>query len=93
LPGNVNRALPATLDARIDTTRWTIPNEYLVLQDAGHVSREEMFRAFNRGVGMVLIAQESAVDVIVESARTTGVAAWVIGRTVSGTGRVILDQE
>src|SRR5689334_10939614 len=44
IPGNLNRVLPATLDARVDTSTWQIPNLFAQLQKAGGVERLEMFR-------------------------------------------------
>lgn len=90
LPGNVNRALPATLDAVVDTSSWTVPNEFQVLQRAGGVSRAEMFRTFNMGVGMVVITDAPSADAVISSARAAGVEAWLAGRVVRGSGSVIL---
>jgi phosphoribosylformylglycinamidine cyclo-ligase len=91
LPGNVSRALPDGCDAVIETSSWTVPNQFQVLQRAGDVSPEEMFRTFNMGVGMVVITEASSADAVISSARTAGVAAWIAGRVVRGSGRVILE--
>jgi phosphoribosylformylglycinamidine cyclo-ligase len=90
LPGNLNRALPPTVDAVVETASWTVPNEFQVLQRAGEVPRDEMFRAFNMGVGMVVISDTRSADAIVESARSVGIEAWMLGQTVPGAGRVKL---
>ncbi len=90
LPGNVNRVLPDTLDAAIDTSSWEIPNVFRALERAGDVPRAEMFRAFNMGVGMVVIAGEREATEIVAAAQRGGIKAWVAGRIVPGTGRVNL---
>jgi phosphoribosylformylglycinamidine cyclo-ligase len=90
LPGNVNRALPSTLDAEIDTGSWQVPNLFLRLQNAGAVSRDEMFRTFNMGVGMVVIVAASDVETIVRSAQSEGVRAWRLGRVIRGAGQVVL---
>jgi phosphoribosylformylglycinamidine cyclo-ligase len=91
LPGNVSRALPEMLDAVVDTSSWVVPNEFQVLQRAGGVSREEMFRAFNMGVGMVVITDARSADAVMASARAAGVDAWLAGRVVRGNGSVILE--
>ena len=91
LPGNVNRALPDTCDAVVETSTWDVPNQFQVLQRAGEVSREEMFRTFNMGVGMVVITDARSADAVIASARTSGVEAWVAGRIVRGRGNVILE--
>jgi phosphoribosylformylglycinamidine cyclo-ligase len=90
LPGNLNRALPPTLDAVVDTTSWQVPNVFQQLERAGGVDRLEMFRTFNMGVGMVVIAAQTDVAGVVEAAQTSGIHAWRLGEVRSGTGRVIL---
>jgi phosphoribosylformylglycinamidine cyclo-ligase len=90
LPGNVNRALPPQLDAVIDTASWDVPPLFLVMETAGGVSRAEMFRTFNMGVGMVVFTSEADADRIIESSRAANVPAWMLGRVQKGSGRVIL---
>jgi phosphoribosylformylglycinamidine cyclo-ligase len=91
LPGNLNRALPPGLDADVDTSTWQIPSLFRVLGDAGQVDRIEQFRAFNMGVGMVVIASRSDAPAIMQSASAAGVRAWELGRLVPGSGKVRLD--
>jgi phosphoribosylformylglycinamidine cyclo-ligase len=91
LPGNVGRALPDTCDAVVDTSSWSVPNQFQVLQRAGDVPRDEMFRTFNMGVGMVVITDPHSADAVISSARAADVEAWVAGRVVRGSGSVILD--
>lgn len=93
LPGNLNRALPSHLDADVDTGTWTIPSLFRVLGDAGAVPRIEQFRAFNMGVGMVVIAAPSDAPAIMRSASSAGIDAWELGRLVPGSGQVRLDGE
>jgi len=91
LPGNVNRALPPTLDAEIDTRSWQVPNLFTQLQQAGGVARDEMFRAFNMGVGMVVIAGPADVETIMRAAQSVDVGAWRLGRVIRGAGQVALN--
>jgi phosphoribosylformylglycinamidine cyclo-ligase len=90
LPGNLDRALPKTLDAVVDTASWTIPPLFRALEAAGGVARDEMFRAFNMGVGMVVITDAASADSVMVSARNAGVPAWTLGRVTRGSGRVKL---
>jgi phosphoribosylformylglycinamidine cyclo-ligase len=89
IPGNLNRALPPDVDAVVDTNSWTIPDEFLALEKAGKVSRDEMLRAFNMGVGMIVLADASVADSVISHAEAAGVPAWVLGATRRGTGAVI----
>jgi phosphoribosylformylglycinamidine cyclo-ligase len=91
LPGNLNRALPETLDAAVDTSTWTVPSTFRVLAEAGAVAPLEMFRAFNMGVGMVVITAQDTVRDITSRAAACGIDAWECGTVVAGTGRVRLD--
>jgi phosphoribosylformylglycinamidine cyclo-ligase len=88
LPGNVNRVLPDTLDAVIDGSSWPVPNLFAQLERAGQVSRAEMLRTFNMGVGMVVITDEAGAAAVEASATSANVDAWRLGHTVRGTGQV-----
>ncbi len=90
LPGNLDRSLPPTLNAEVETTTWTVPSVFRVLAEAGGVSRDEMFRVFNMGVGMVVITDDSGAAAVRASASAAGVESWLMGQVVRGTGQVIL---
>jgi phosphoribosylformylglycinamidine cyclo-ligase len=49
-----------------------------------------MFRTFNMGVGMVVIAPESEVEATLSAATSQSIAAWRLGSVTRGTGQVIL---
>jgi phosphoribosylformylglycinamidine cyclo-ligase len=90
LPGNLNRSLPHSCDAVVDTGSWTVPPLFTALQEAGGVATDEMFRAFNMGVGMVVICAPADADTIMASALQQNIDAWPLGHVQAGTGTVIL---
>jgi phosphoribosylformylglycinamidine cyclo-ligase len=90
IPGNLNRALPSGLDAVVDTTSWEVPGAFAQLARAGGVARDEMFRTFNMGVGMIVIANAAGADAVITSAGQAGVRAWRAGHVQRGSGQVIL---
>ncbi len=90
LPGNLDRALPDTLDAVVKASTWEWPDLYRQLQRAGNVDEDEMYRTFNLGVGMVVACSDADVGPILESAAAVGISGWRIGALKSGTGKVIL---
>lgn len=92
LPGNVNRVLPDTLDAAIDASGWEVPNLFRQLESAGGVSRAEMYRTFNMGVGMVVITDEASATAVEASAASVHIKSYRIGRVVRGTGQVHISQ-
>jgi phosphoribosylformylglycinamidine cyclo-ligase len=91
LPGNLNRVLPPHLDAVVETASWRVPNVFAELERAGGVDRGEMFRAFNMGVGMVVISAAADVDAVIATAAAQDMPAWRLGDVREGEGRVILN--
>jgi phosphoribosylformylglycinamidine cyclo-ligase len=90
LPENLDRALPQSLDAVLDTSSWKVPAVFRVLQEAGSVEPAEMYRTFNMGVGMVVICAPSDAKAVLSAASAEGVAGWILGTLRSGSGAVIL---
>jgi phosphoribosylformylglycinamidine cyclo-ligase len=90
LPENLDRALPKTLDAVVDTSSWDVPPVFRVLQKAGAVDPAEMYRTFNMGVGMVVICAPADVKSVLSAASAAGVAGWKLGSLKPGSGVVIL---
>jgi phosphoribosylformylglycinamidine cyclo-ligase len=91
LPGNVNRALPDDLDARIHRDAWEVPAIFPFLQEHGNVEEDEMFRVFNMGIGYVLIVRPAFADSIVRQLNRLGERACVLGEVVRGKGNVRLE--
>jgi phosphoribosylformylglycinamidine cyclo-ligase len=90
LPGNLDRSLPPGLDAVLDAASWEVPPLFRVLEAAGGVSRDEMLRTFNMGVGMCVVADAADVDAVLGAAGSAGVPAWVLGHVAPGDRRVRL---
>jgi len=53
--GNIARILSPGMQAIIETGAWEVPPIFELLGRIGQVTRKEMYRTFNMGVGMVLI--------------------------------------
>jgi phosphoribosylformylglycinamidine cyclo-ligase len=86
LPGNLPRVLPAGLGARIDTRSWEVPAVFRVLQEAGRVATNEMFRVFNMGVGMVVITGAERADEVANDLAAAGERSWILGEIVDTEG-------
>ena len=81
LPGNVDRAIPPSLNAVIDRSSWEAPLVFKVLEKAGKVEPAEMYRTFNMGVGMVVICAPRDVETVLGAASLAEVPAWVRAST------------
>jgi phosphoribosylformylglycinamidine cyclo-ligase len=91
IAGNLARALPPTLDARVRRAAWTVPPLFRFLQRHGGVAEEEMFNVFNMGVGYTIIVRPSFANAMVRRLRRLDEDAFVLGEVVRGTGRVVWD--
>lgn len=80
---NLPRVLPEGLAFSLDRRSWTVPSVFTWLQRLGGVSDPEMFRAFNMGVGMILVCAAADVDGLVQDLRASGEAAWRLGEIVA----------
>jgi len=76
---NIPRVLPDNTQAVIDEASWQWPAVFNWLQQAGNVSRHEMYRTFNCGVGMVIALPAAEADKAVELLNSLGETAWKIG--------------
>ncbi len=82
IPGNVPRVLPEGLGARIDRRAWEAPPIFRLIQAKGGIAGEEMYRAFNMGLGLVLaVAPEHAEAV---HAQLSG--SFICGEVIRGKG-------
>ena len=88
IPGNLARVIPAEVDALVDAATWEAPRIFGELARLGSIDRHEMFRAFNCGIGMILVVPPEAVRGAVDVLASHGHAARVVGEVVRGTGAV-----
>lgn len=86
IPGNLPRVLPEGLGAAVDRGAWTAPPLFRVLGRAGGVERDEMYRVFNMGIGMILVVPPGEVDVVVAALTAAGESVPVLGEVVPGSG-------
>ena len=80
---NIPRALPEHLGATIDSKSWEIPQLFKMLQQWGNVDSTEMYRAFNMGIGMIIIASPAEGEKILKDLSNCGEKAFLIGQVVS----------
>ena len=90
IPGNLDRVLPAGLDAEVDTTAWEPPAEFRSLQELGGVEAVEMYRTFNMGLGMIAAVRGEEAEELASGIREAGCPVVRCGRLVAGSGRVRL---
>ncbi len=88
----LGRILPKGVGAVIDSACW-MPNPiFLVIQKFGRISKNEMFKTFNMGVGMVVVVGKKDVKGSLKVLKASREKAFVIGEVVGakGKGRVAI---
>ena len=74
-PGNVPRALPDGLAARLDPSRWTMPSVMRLFGALGGLDDEELRATFNGGLGMVVVLPRRRVEAAIAALEAHGIAA------------------
>jgi phosphoribosylformylglycinamidine cyclo-ligase len=81
---NLPRVLPEGCAGAIQTASWRVPPLFTLLQQRGSISTDEMFRAFNMGIGLVAVAARTAVDVVIELLERAGERPVALGSVIPG---------
>lgn len=89
-PDNLPRILPKGLNAVVDRSTWTPPAVFQFIQEAGGVERDEMYRVFNMGIGLVIAVRPEDESRALSILRKTGEQPVVIGRIERGTRKAVL---
>jgi phosphoribosylformylglycinamidine cyclo-ligase len=90
LPGNLPRALPPNLGARL-TAPWKMPDIFPWLARTGGIATAEMLRVFNCGIGMTLVVADA--DQAIEMLRAHGETPFLLGHVEAGAGVHIQHQD
>ncbi len=87
---NIPRALPDNMGADIDATAWPVPPIFGLLKEWGNVDWHEMYRTFNMGIGMIIIASADEAEKIKADLESRNEAVYEIGRVTEGSHEVVV---
>ncbi len=86
---NLPRILPDGCAAVVDPHSWTPLPVFRFLHDRGSIPIDEMFRAFNMGIGLIIVSAPAHVDRVLSLIHGGGeTSAAIIGHIVAGNGLV-----
>ncbi|MFN0123357.1 MAG: phosphoribosylformylglycinamidine cyclo-ligase [Blastocatellia bacterium] len=85
---NIPRVLHAGVDVVIREDSWPVLPVFDLMRRIGQVSREEMLRTFNLGIGMALIVSPADADRVRAHFADRNEALYEIGQVVRGSGHV-----
>jgi phosphoribosylformylglycinamidine cyclo-ligase len=82
---NLPRVLPEGCAADVDRRTWEIPAIFQLLRSKGRIADDEMFRAFNMGIGLIVVCAEAHCDEAMRRLAEAGERdAAIIGRIAAG---------
>ena len=84
---NIPRVLPDGCGVKIQKRSWPKPPVFDVMQHIGNVDKNEMYRTFNMGIGMVFIVDPSNIDTV-KNALNNLTEVYEIGTVVKGKKEV-----
>lgn len=76
---NIPRVLPENTKAVIKGDSWQWPAIFNWLQQQGNISRHEMYRTFNCGVGMIVVVPAEKLNDALSLLQQAGETAWHLG--------------
>lgn len=88
--GNFIRILPENIRAIVHPNKWSTQPIFKFLQETGAIERNDMFEAFNMGIGFVLVVKPTEADNIINDLNSSGETAYIIGEIESGKKDIIL---
>ncbi len=90
LPGNLNRIMPDGLGAIVQKKSWPVLPVFNWLGKAGNLDSEDMYSAFNMGIGYVMVVAPKDADKIIDDLSAGGEKSYRIGVIKRQTAKVRL---
>jgi phosphoribosylformylglycinamidine cyclo-ligase len=88
LTDNIPRILPEGTAVAIAEGSWPVLPMFKVMQQIGNVSKAEMYRTFNMGVGMVMALSATDQPAVESHLQQQGVPVYRIGEVTKGNQEV-----
>ena len=82
LTENLPRSIPEDLSINIDTGSWEFPDIFKWLEKEGDISKADMYRIFNCGIGMAIFVDKNEVNKISQRISKMGYKNFVIGELI-----------
>lgn len=83
---NIPRVLPDNVSVQIERV-WPVPEIFNFLCEKGKISKQERFRVFNMGIGMVLIIDKNNLSKVEEVLDSLDETCYLMGQVVEKKGK------
>jgi phosphoribosylformylglycinamidine cyclo-ligase len=81
---NLPRVLPLNVQAKINKRAWQPLPIFEAIQSLGNIPDADMYRAFNMGIGMILVVDGDTSAAVIQAINDAGIPAAEIGKLQSG---------
>ncbi len=92
LTENIPRILPEGTDAVLYPGRWNAHAIFYLIEKWGNIERDEMYRDFNMGIGMVMILPDEQVEEAFKELEKCGEEPYIIGEITEGNRTVVYEK-
>jgi phosphoribosylformylglycinamidine cyclo-ligase len=94
---NIPRVIPTSVSVELDAISWTLPPVFRWLAETAGLSRGELARVFNCGLGMIAIVEPGRAEAISAVLTQHGETVHRVGRVVprprDGQGTLLINAE
>jgi len=90
IPDNLARILPPGGNAEVKQASLPILPIFELIRERGRIARQEMWRTFNMGVGMVLAVEPGEAEAAKRTGQAQGFSLLDVGEVVPGNQHVII---
>ena len=87
---NIPRIFPEGIGCEIVKDSYPLPAIFQIMQERSELSDREIYNTFNMGIGMVVCVAQADAERTVKELEAAGERAYVIGKTVEGSGVTLL---
>ena len=88
IAGNLIRILPDSIKAVIQKGKWPVPPIFGFIQQTGHIADDDMYPAFNMGIGYMVVVSKDIVSGTMRTLEGMGERAYIIGKMARGKKEV-----
>ena len=94
---NIPRVIPSSVSVEIDARAWALPPVFRWLAETAGISRGELSRVFNCGLGMIAVVDPGRVETVSRAFTDAGETVYRVGRVVprpaDGPGTLLINTE
>ncbi len=89
---NVKRTLPKNVDSHFNPETWPVNPIFRAIEELGNISKYEMYRTFNMGLGLTIVVSLSEAKEILKIAKQVFPAeVYEVGKITKGEGRTFIE--